>query len=418
MLPASFFKKNRDRFSALLPENSIAIFFSGREIRKSADVMYPFFANRNYYYLTGLEEPNAVLAAVRQPDTVEWTLFVEKVDATYARWFGERLTVDEILMRSMLTVSDSSERFWTWFLDHIEPWRTTIYLDLHRYSDTDPDSWAEALGKRLCAMFDHVQVQSSHPLMERLRMVKEDAEIACMRQGIDVARECFLRMMAVASPGITEYQLKAEAEYAAAYANVRDMAFQPIITTGKNNFCIHYSAYDAVIQPGDLLLCDMGLNYHGVCCDISRCWPVDNWFSPVQEKFYRCALDTSDAFFALIHPGMQMREVYRMQHRLMRRMIVEHGIAKTEEEAKSFIWHGGAHHIGFDNHDEVMIEREPENLLEKNMVFAIDIGIYSPSDGVGLRIEDDCLVTESGCSNLTEQIPRKLEDLRDVLTNR
>ena len=196
--------------------------------------MYPFFANRNYYYLTGLEEPNAVLAAVRQHDTVEWILFVEKVDATYARWYGERLAEEEILVRSMLTVSDSSKQFWPWFLNHIEPWQTTIYLDLHRYSDTDPDSCAETLEKHLYAMFNHVQVQSSHPLMERLRMVKEDAEIACMQQGIGVARECFLRMMAVSSPGITEYRLKAEAEYVAAYANVRNMAFQPIITTGND----------------------------------------------------------------------------------------------------------------------------------------------------------------------------------------
>ena len=416
MFTADFFANNRKKLSNKIGDSSIAILCSGREVRKSADVMYPFFANRNYYYLTGLEEPNAFLVLYNKEGVLEEYLFVEKVSPVRERWYGKRLSDEEITCRSSIQNIYDSSVFAEWLLKFLYSTKcSSIYFDIWRYDEADPVSIAEKWAEFVRERFQDIDILNLHEIMTRLRTIKENEEILHMRKAVEITRYAFLQMMKKAKVGMKEYQLKAEFDYAIAYKGIKDAAFQPIITTGKNNFCIHYSAYTREICPGDLLLCDSGVNYQGICCDVSRVWPVDEWFTEIQEKYYRCALAASNEMFSRVKPGITMRDVYKMQHRILRAKIVEFGIAKDEEEAKMLIWHGGSHHIGIDNHDEVYIEKYPENILEKNMVFAVDMGIYNPIENVGLRVEDDCLVTATGCGNLTKTIPRELDELREVL---
>lgn len=412
MLDSSFFMNNRRRYGDAVSDNTISVFFSGSEIRKSCDVSYPFFADRNFFYLSGTESPNSVLVCRKQEAEIRWILFVERLDAQQERWFGKRPTDEDVCGCSGITDIRDVVQFRSWMDEVLEKASATICLDLPQNVIAYPTSTPERFQKKLLSKCPDILIENCHPILQHLRVIKADAEISLMREGIEITRDCFLHMMSSARPGMTELQLKAIADYTAACNGIRNMAFQPIITTGENNFCIHYSGYHATIRPGDLLLCDMGVNNQGVCCDISRCWPVDDWFAAAQEKYYRCALDVSNELFRFFCPGMPMRDVYRTQHRVLRRMLVDYKIAADEEDAKQYIWHGGAHHIGFDNHDDVYIEQYPEDPLQPNMVFAVDIGTYDVKNGIGLRIEDDCLITEHGCENLSACIPREIDELR------
>ena len=419
MFTPQFFERNRQKLYKEIGDFDIVIVCSGREKRKSADVMYPFFANRNYFYLTGLEEPNAFFVMYREKGIIKERLFVEKVTPIEERWFGERLSEKEIEEKTVIHTITDNATFKNWLLNYISTEKcSSVYLDIYRYDEKDPVSVVEEIAADITKEFKDISIVDIHEILTQIRTIKDDEEIVHMRRAAEITHMAFISMMEKAKVGMKEYQVKSVFDYVAAWHGIKDMAFQPIITTGKNNFCIHYSAYTEEIRPGDLLLCDCGVNYHGSCCDVSRTWPVNEWFTEKQEKYYCCALAASNEMFAKVRPGITMRDVYRMQHRILRAKIVEFGLAKDVEEAKKLIWHGGSHHIGIDNHDEVYIEKYPENILVKNMVFAIDMGIYNPADGVGLRVEDDCLVTENGCENITKAIPRELDDLRRVLSTR
>lgn len=418
MLERSFFVNNRISYGNIVSDNSISLFFSGTEIRKSADVAYPFFADRDFFYLSGVEEPNSTLVCKKQDEELSWILFVEIVSAQQERWFGKRIADEELCARSGIMDIRDAAQFHSWLEEQLKGESFSILLDLPQNPIVYPPSLSELFKKEILSKHQGIRIGNSHPILQRLRVIKTDAEIALMREGIQITKDCLINMVSSAHPGMTELQLKALFDYIAASEGIRDMAFQPIITTGKNNFCIHYSDYNSVIKPGDLILCDVGVNNQGICCDISRCWAIDEWFTPLQELYYQCALVVSNELFKIFRPGMQMRDVYRTQHRLLRRMLVEYQIASDEELAKQYIWHGGAHHIGFDNHDDVYIEQCPEEELQPNMVFAVDIGIYDLNNGIGLRIEDDCLITDYGCENLSVSVPREIEDLRTLMKNR
>ena len=412
---ASFFSDNRSRCLSAIPNNAVAVFFSGSELRKSADVFYPFYPNRNYYYLSGHDEPNGILVLLSCGNVKDSFLFVEEVSSYHERWFGSRKTPEDILKQTGLHVAGNQHDFMPWLDRILKTYNPTLFFDLWDYANpgkTGPIPWEVS---QIIHKYPNLTIDSIHKTMMYLRTFKSNEEIVMMRRGIKIADACFRDLMKYVRPGMIEYQAKARFEYIAACEGITDLAFQPIIATGKNIFCIHYTDYKDPVRKNDLFLCDSGVNYSGVCCDISRTWPIDGWFTSEQEKYYSCALDASKTLFSMIRPGMQMRDVYRGQHRLLRQKLVEYGIAVNEEDAKRYIWHGGAHHIGFDNHDEVFIENEPENLLAPNMVFAVDIGIYNPDKGIGLRIEDDCLVTQSGSENMTSSIPAELRELRECI---
>ena len=213
-------------------------------------------------------------------------------------------------------------------------------------------------------------------------------------------------MMRASRPGLYEYQLKAEFDYALAQHGVLTPAFPSIVSTGKNNFCIHYYEYMGQVQDGDMILADVGAKYDNLFNDVSRGWPANGRFSEKQRQLYTCAYRTSQHMFSIIRPGMPMANVDRLAREYNFGQLKELGLCRSYDEAGRYIWHGGAHHVGYDVHDLV----EAETVLP-GMVFCVDIGIYCEEWGIGFRLEDNCLVTEDGCENLTVKIPRTIEEI-------
>ena len=218
-------------------------------------------------------------------------------------------------------------------------------------------------------------------------------------------------MMKASKPGMYEYQLKAEFDYALAQHGVLESAFPSIVSAGKNNFCIHYYGYRGLVQDGDMVLNDVGAKYDGLVNDVSRGWPCNGRFSEKQRLLYTCAYNTSMHMFDIIKPGMPMADVDRLAREYNYEQLHAIGLCKSYDDIGTYMWHGGAHHIGWDTHDIVDMTRE----VSPGMVFCVDVGIYCEDWGIGFRVEDNCLVTETGCENLTACVPKSIAEIEAVM---
>ena len=221
-------------------------------------------------------------------------------------------------------------------------------------------------------------------------------------------------MMKASRPGMYEYQYKAEFDRVLGQFSPKGPGFPSIISAGQNNFCIHYYAYTGQAQDGDMVLNDVGAQWDNLITDVSRGWPCNGRFSDRQKLLYQCALATSDHMFSILKPGFAMEEVDAEIRRYNAGLLKDAGVLEDTADIGRLMWHGGAHHIGFDVHD--VVER-PEKVAP-GMVFCIDVGIYHEDWGIGFRVEDNCLITETGCENLSAAIPRTIADIEAVMAKR
>lgn len=404
----SFHVENRRRLWELLPPGSLLAVFSGEELRKSADAYYLFFADRNFLYLTGIQQKQSALLVWKDREgNVSQRLYLLPRDPMAERWTGRRLSAMEA--ESLSGVSDV--RNVTDFLKDFSELAQLcgqVYLDLFKQTPEDVDRPAHRLAR---AMDESIVVRDVNPMLRKLRTVKQPCEIAALRKAEEMTRAGILAMMRISRPGMWEYQYKAEFDRALGQYGPKEAGFQSIVSAGENNFCIHYDAYTGQAKEGDMILNDVGAQWDGMIVDVSRGWPCNGKFSEKQKLLYECALKTSNHMFSIIRPGMKMADVDKTIRSYNAELLVKAGVMESVEDVSTYMWHGGAHHIGYDVHDTVLT---PE-ILEPGMVFCVDVGIYHEAWGIGFRLEDNCLVTESGCENLSAAIPRTVEEIEAVM---
>lgn len=412
-MKAEFHIANRQRLYAEMADGSAAVLFSGHAPRQSADAYYTFFTNRNFLYLTGIRFAGLALLAVKTGGAVQETIYILPPDLLKERWTGRRPKADEVLAQSGISDIRFVERFEDDLHKVLNSGSVTrLYLDLYRHTPDEAPDEAHQLAHRVQAGYPFVQVENILPALKRLRTLKAPCEIDAMRRAMTVTREGILRMMRASRPGMYEYEYKAEFDYALTQAGVLAPAFHSIISAGENNFCIHYDSYMGQAKDGDMILNDVGAQWDGECNDVSRGWPCNGKFSKEQRALYECALNTSNYMFSIIKPGMLMGDVDKTARRYCYEQLKKLGLLSSYDEIGKYMWHGGAHHVGYDVHDVVDALGKP---IAPNMVFCVDIGIYVEDWGIGFRVEDNCLVTPSGCENLSASVPRTIEDIEAVM---
>ncbi len=413
---AEYYVNNRKKLYEQLPVGALLAMFSGEEIRKTNDEYYAFFADRNFVYLTGLECRQAVLLAGKDAQGSVWErIYILAPDAYAERWTGIRVKQQEA--QEISGVSDI--RYENLFADELHTLITRgnygcLYLDLFRVSPADLDRPAHQLLRRVQAEYPFLQIGNANALVRRLRTLKQPCEIAALREAEKITGEGILAMMTHSKPGMYEYQYRAEFDYALGQHGAKGPGFPSIISAGKNNFCIHYYSCTGQAKDGDMILNDVGAQYDNLITDVSRGWPCNGKFEGRQKLLYECALATSDYMFSIIKPGMKMADVDATIRKYNSERLKEAGVIKSCNEIGTYMWHGGAHHIGYDVHDAV---QTPE-IIAPNMVFCVDVGIYHEEWGIGFRLEDNCLVTENGCENLSAAIPRTVEEIEAVMSRR
>ncbi len=416
----AFHTGNRQRLYAAMKPASLLVMFSGENIRKTNDEYWPFFTDRSFYYLTGLDSPDLALLAVKDASgAVSERVYLLPPDPMAERWTGRRIKPAEAEMLSGIR----DVRFVAQFADDLHALcagghytlgsseLAQVYLDLFRVSPQDIDRPAHRLLRRLQAEYPYLKVENANALLRRLRLIKQPCEIEALRQAEKVTGEGILAMMRISRPGLYEYQYRAEFDHALSQHGAQGPGFPSIISAGRNNFCIHYYACTGQAQDGDMILNDVGAQHDSLITDVSRGFPCNGRFTDRQKLLFDCARETSDHMFSIIKPGFDMAEVDATIRRHNAQLLVDAGVLDKPENVSRFMWHGGAHHIGYDVHDVVA---RPEKVAP-GMVFCIDVGIYHEEWGIGFRLEDNCLVTEDGCENLSAGIPRTVADIESVM---
>ncbi len=414
-MESSFYAGNRQALYGRLPENALIVVFAGTAIRKTADEFYPLYVNRNFVYLTGCGQSCAegfVLLAEKRAGTVSETLFIQPPDAMAERWQGRRMKEDDVRAASGIEKIAFVGAFSSAFhaamsrYDSIDLW-----LDCDRLRAEGPQTETVTFAGETLEKYPFARVCNLLPHLRALRTIKKPCEIDAMRKAMRITREGILDMMRASKPGMYEYEYKAVFDAALTRNGVLSPGFPSIISAGENNFCIHYYAYTGQAKDGDMILNDVAACWDYLGNDVSRCWPCNGKFSERQRLLYTCAYNTSEHMFSLIKPGMPMASIDQMIREYCFGQLKGIGLVDRLEDVGKYIWHGGAHHVGFDTHDVV----EWNQPIAPGMVFCVDVGIYCEEWGIGFRLEDNCLVTETGCENLSADIPRSIEAIEEYM---
>lgn len=404
---------NRERFYQQMKEHSLLVMFSGTELRKTNDEYYPFYTERNFLYLTGIDAKQAVLLVNKDGEgKVKERLYILPPDLLAERWTGERIKEKQAAERSGIDEIAFVEAFEKDFgVLAASGNYENLYLDLYKVLSSDQDRASHFFLKKVSAEHPYLHIENANALMRSLRTIKQPCEIEAMREAEKITRDGIVAMMKASRPGMYEYQYKAEFDHALGQYGPQGPAFPSIISAGKNNFCIHYYGYTGMAKDGDMVLNDVGAWYDNLMNDVSRGWPCNGKYNERQRLLYECALETSNHMFEIIKPGMEMAQVDGEVRRFNAGLLKDAGVLKHEDEIGTYMWHGGAHHVGYDVHDVVKM---PE-IIAPGMVFCVDVGIYHEEWGIGFRLEDNCLVTEEGCENLSVITPRTIQEIEDTM---
>ena len=411
----SFYEENRKSLYASMTPGSALVLFSGHAPRKTADEMYPFFADRSFVYFTGIEQENTVFLAVKDDLQVAETIYLLPPDAHAERWTGARLKPEQAEEISGIRYFGDVTKF-------PEAMRRlavsgdihTVYLDFDQLTSDEPPRDALKLAHRIKEEFPYFTIKNIHSRIRSLRSIKKPCEIEAMKKAQLITRDGIQAMMRASRPGMYEYQYKAEWDYALAQHGVLAPAFPSIISAGQNNFFIHYYAYRGQAMDGDMILNDVGAIWDNECNDVSRGWPCNGKFNDRQRALYECAYQTSEYMFSILKPGITMRDVDRIAHEYCAELLTDIGVIDKPENVREVMWHGGAHHVGLDVHDVC----DYAGVTKPGYVFCVDIGIYYEEWGIGFRLEDNCLITKDGCENLSAPTPRSIEDIEAFMGRR
>ena len=398
-------------------ENTAVVIFSGSAPMKSQDEAYPFAVDRNFFYLTGIERENMILVMRKNylGDYSE-TLFIEPFDEVLAKWVGGRMREAEATEISGIADIANVENFPDRLNSMVEYSRglgkLTFFLDLWRYHKDQADTPAHTLAAILQKKYPAVAIEDINGDMAAMRSVKGEKEIAFMAQAQEHTRIAIEEMMAYAKPGMNERELEGAFDFALMKQGVRDHAFHSIFAGGKRATTLHYGENDQIVKDGELVLIDLGSAYGNYCADISRTFPINGKFTDRQKELYNTVLEAQKIVIAAAKPGLTTRDLNQMVIDYYETRLDDLGLRKDGKTVRDYYYHGVSHQLGLDTHD---ICTERERTLKPGMVITVEPGLYIEDESIGIRIENDVMITEDGCVDLSIAIPRTIEEIEAVM---
>jgi Xaa-Pro aminopeptidase len=387
-LPAAFHSTNRATLAQNIGDEAIAIIDTADKLVRRGDSEYPFRPDSNFYYLTGIDEPEAVLVLAPGQANAEARelLFVSGSSDHTALWEGDRHTPEQASARSgvkqVLPLADLN-----FYLDRLLARCQTVYLNAEESLQSVMSHPAMRRAAILRAKAPLHQYKSALPALDRQRTIKAEPEIAQIRRAIAITNQAIAQAQDRAKPGIREYALEAEliAEYTRQGAT---SAWPSIVAAGRNATVIHYGANSATLSAGDLVLIDTGAEYGYYTADISRTFAVSGEFKPRQQAVYDAVKRAQAAGIAAHKPGATLLEIDAVMQAVLADAVKSLGLGGPLREYYPHM----SHHLGLDVHDT----GSPRLALEPGMVVTCEPGLYLREEGIGVRLEDDILITESG----------------------
>jgi len=392
---------------------SLMVLFSGESVPASMDEGYPFEANHHFFYLTGLRRENMALVLSRSGSRPRTVLLIEEPVPAMERWTGRRVTKEEAAQIS--GIEDVR------YIDAIESvigrcvTRERVnaaYFDGYRNAISDADSYNMRKAKAFAEAYPMIALRDAHPMIAAMRMRKDESEIACMREAIDLTGRALTHVLTRLAPGQMEYQAQAEFEYAIRYGGAEGTAFATIAGSGLNGCMLHYDTNHCRMEDGQLLLMDLGAKVKGYCADITRTYPVGGTYTPRQKEIYDIVLAANRAVARAARPGMTLAALNDVCKQVLAEGLMRIGKIASAEEIGKYYMHGVSHHLGIDTHDAT----GPDSTeLAPGMVITDEPGLYIDEEAIGIRIEDDLLITEAGCEVLSEGIARTTEEIEAIM---
>lgn len=419
---SALFVKNRKKFANKMAPGSIAVFHSNDEMPRNGDAYFTFKQQSDLFYLTGVDQEDTIL--VLFPDSpnplFKEMIFVKETSEQIAIWDGARLMPNDVF-----AVSGVSNVFW-----FHEFWKTihsaflladNVYVNLNENDRfTDKVSYSNLrFAQEIIAKYPAHQIKRSAPILANIRMVKEPEEIELLKEAIRITKLGFERLLKFVKPGVWEYEIEAELIHEFIRNKSRGFAFDPIIGSGKSACVLHYIENNKQCKDGDLLLLDFGAEYANYNGDLSRCIPVNGKFSKRQAEVYNAVLSVQKKAKTLLKAGVTIPDYHAQVCEFMSKKLVDINLLTTKElkdNPKAFLkyyMHGTSHHLGLDVHD-VMHRFEP---MQLGSVLTVEPGIYIQEEGIGVRIENDVILTENGVIDLMEGYPTEIDEIESIMNS-
>lgn len=416
MIDANEYARRRNNLFDLLDDNTVTILFAGVGRKKSGDENYDFVPNKNFYYLTGIKQENSILLLVKSDGEKMEYLFIDEQDEKIEKWTGYKLSHKEAKETSGIgnvfirnTFDGKLLAFFNENEKNYEP-ITKFYLDLENELKIGECKSTQQYKKEL-EVVHKLEVADVHDLIMGMRMVKSDAEVEMIREAIASTELGLKNALLNLAPGKYEYNLRNIFNFTIHEDEDASLAFSSIVASGKNGVILHYPSQKDQLKDGDLVLFDVGAAKDFYCGDISRTYPINGRFSDIQKVIYEIVLNCNKQTAAFMRPGITLKEANEFAKTFLANECFEKGLISSKEEIGRVYYHSVSHHLGLDTHDGT---DRVSKLVPGNIV-TCEPGLYFKEFGIGVRIEDDILITDTGSEVLSKDIVKEVKDIEKML---
>jgi Xaa-Pro aminopeptidase len=422
-IASELFTENRRRFRELLPPASLAIFHSNDVMPTNADGSMAFRQNNDLFYLAGVDQEESILVLfpdARLPHLRE-ILFLKETSDHILVWEGYKLTKDEARANSGIPTImwlDSFKQVLPALMNEAE--QVFLNSNEHTRAVVEVETRDARFIKILQAQYPLHSYRRVAPLLHQLRAIKSPEEIRLMREACSITEKAFRRLLGFVKPGVWEYEIEAEILHEFVRSRSRGPAYGSIIASGPSACILHYVSNDRQCQDGEVLLLDFGAEYANYAADLSRSMPVNGKFTTRQRQVYDAVLAVMDYAKTQLVPGNEIEEYHAavgrcMEQELIKLDLLNAGDVKNQDPAaplyKKYFMHGTSHYLGLDVHDVGAKYRK----FEAGMVYTCEPGIYIPEEGLGIRLENDILLTSGGNEDLMANIPLRADDIERLM---
>ncbi|PLX23869.1 MAG: X-Pro aminopeptidase [Salinivirgaceae bacterium] len=414
-LQSDFFSRNRKNLTRQLEKGTMALAFSNPIAMRNGDQQYVYRQDSDMFYLTGITQMESVLLLYCEKNSWNEILFITKPDPKTAIWDGEQLSKSRASEISGINEVRYTESLKVTLLE-LAPKTNALAVSrpLHHII---AGKWVDSV----LEINDQINLTDLKPKIARLRVIKSSEEIKCIKESVRITHEAFNNLIKIIKPGKKEYEIEAEMIRTFLSNGADGHAFDPIVASGINSCTLHYIDNTKKMEDGDILLLDFGAEKNGYAADMSRTLPVNGKFSARQAEVYNAVLRTQKKTVKIIKPGISIKEINKQVRIWMEKEMIQLGLITQkdidnqdpdEPISKKYFMHGTCHFMGLDVHDV----GDPIKPLEPGMVITCEPGIYIKEEKIGVRIENDILITENGNEDLMNGIPREIEEI-ELLMN-
>ncbi len=419
------FEINRQNFAKKLHKNAIAIFQSNDEFPRSGDQAHTFKQNADLFYLSGIDQEQTIL--ILFPDCpnplYKEVLFLRQTSEHIAVWEGHKLTIQEAKKVSGIENIFWLDEFWN-ILPAIINYAEAIYLNTNendRYAHQVPYRDIRFIEK-LKNLYPLHRYERAAPILRDLRPVKSETEIGLTQNACNITRDAFIRVLKFIKPGVAEYEIEAEIIHEFIRQKATGHAYNPIIASGKNANILHYNDNNQICLDGDVILFDFGAEYANYNADMSRSVPVNGRFSKRQKDVYNSVLRIMKEAKKMLLPGTIWNEYHDEVGKIVESELLslglldKHDIAKQDTKMplyKKYFMHGTSHHLGLDVHDFASRYKA----FEAGNILTCEPGIYIQQEGLGIRLENNILLTKNGNTDLMADIPIEAEEIEEIMNS-